>query len=198
MGIEIDIVDMKYLENAVSLYQIIALGEASSNLARFDGIKYGYSYKKAKNLEELYKKTRSLGFGDEVKRRIMVGSFLLSGKNKNEYYDKALMLRNAFNIEFDKVFKDYDLIIGPTTTTLPYEIGSSLNDPNKGFLDDILTNPVNMVGLPALSMPIGFSSNHLPIGMQIIGKKFDEKTIYKLASFIEEKLNLDLGGAYNE
>lgn len=197
-NITIDIVDMKYLENAVSLYQIIALGEASSNLARFDGIKYGYSYKDATSLEDFYKKTRSIGFGDEVKRRIMVGSFLLSGKNKNEYYNKALKIRNAFSIEFSKIFKEYDLIIGPTTTCLPYGIGSSLNDPNKGFLDDILTNPINMTGLPALSMPIGFSSNNLPIGMQIIGKAFDEKTIYKLASFIEKELNLSFGGAYNE
>lgn len=192
-GATVEVINMKYLENAVSLYQIIALGEASSNLARFDGIKYGYKTENPSSLEELYKKTRSEGFGDEVKRRIMVGSYLLSGENANIYYEKALKIRNAFKQEFNKVFQNYDLIIGPTTTTLPYKIGESLNDPNKGFLDDILTNPINMAGLPAMSLPIAFSKDHLPIGMQIIGNKFDEKTIYQLGSFLEKELNLKGG-----
>lgn len=192
-GATVEIINMKYLENAVSLYQIIALGEASSNLARFDGIKYGYKTENPSSLEELYKKTRSEGFGDEVKRRIMVGSYLLSGENANIYYQKALKIRNAFKQEFNKVFQNYDLIIGPTTTTLPYKIGESLNDPNKGFLDDILTNPINMAGLPAMSLPIAFSKDHLPIGIQIIGNKFDEKTIYQLGAFLEKELNLKGG-----
>ena len=123
----------------------------------------------------------------------MVGSYLLSGENANIYYQKALKIRNAFKQEFNKVFQNYDLIIGPTTTTLPYKIGESLNDPNKGFLDDILTNPINMAGLPAMSLPIAFSKDHLPIGIQIIGNKFDEKTIYQLGAFLEKELNLKGG-----
>ena len=199
-NVSIDIVDIPFIEYAVPLYQIIALGEASSNLARYDGIKYGYSTGDAKNVEDLYYKNRSQSFGDEVKRRIMVGSFMLSGKNVKEYYNKALKVRKSISLEFEKIFKDYDLVIGPTTTCLPYEIGASLDDPNKSFTDDILSIPVNMAGLPGMSIPIGFSENKLPIGMQIIGNKWDEAVIYKLASFIEKELNLNLvpGGRDNE
>lgn len=199
-GATVDIVKMPYIDYAVPLYQIIALGEASSNLARFDGIKYGYSTKNAKNIDEFYKKTRSEGFGDEVKRRIMVGSFMLSGKNVSEYYDKALGIRKEIANSFNNIFKNYDLVIGPTTTCLPYEIGDFLQDPNRSFVDDILTIPVNMAGLPGMSIPIGFSKEHLPIGMQIIGNKWEEAVMYKLASFIEKELSLDLvpGGALNE
>ena len=199
-GATVDVVKMPYIDYAVPLYQIIALGEASSNLARFDGIKYGYSTKSAKNVDEFYKKTRSEGFGDEVKRRIMVGSFMLSGKNVSEYYDKALRIRKAIANSFEEVFKKYDLVIGPTTTCLPYEIGDFLQDPNRSFVDDVLTIPVNMAGLPGMSLPIGFSKEHLPIGMQIIGNKWEESVMYKLASFIEKELSLDLipGGDLNE
>lgn len=199
-GAIIDMVDIPYINYAVSLYQIIALGEASSNLARYDGIKYGYSTKSAKNIDDFYKKTRSEGFGDEVKRRIMVGSFMLSGKNVSEYYDKALKVRKEIANSFEEIFKNYDLVIGPTTTCLPYEIGEFLQDPNKSFVDDVLTIPVNMAGLPGMSVPIGFSKEHLPIGMQIIGNKWEEAVMYKLASFIEKELSLDLvpGGEKNE
>ena len=197
-GITLDLIDIPFIDYAVPLYQIIALGEASSNLARFDGIKYGYKAKDAKNTYEVYAKTRAEGFGDEAKRRIMIGSYMLSGPNAKEYFDKALKIRNSMSLELDKVFSKYDLLIGPTTTTLPYKVGSSLNDAVKAFLDDILTIPVNMAGLPGMSLPIGFSKEHLPIGMQIIAKRFDEKTIYQLASFLEKELNLDLGGVKHE
>lgn len=199
-NVTVDIIDIPFIDAAVPLYQIIALGEASSNLARFDGIKYGYSNDTATNLEELYKKTRSEGFGSEVKRRIMIGSYLLSGPNAITYYNKALKIRKSMANEFNKVFSNYDLIIGPTTTTLPYEIGEKLDDPNKSFLDDILTIPVNMVGLPGMSLPIGFSKDKLPIGMQIIADKFNETMIYQLASFIEKELDLNLipGGVNND
>ena len=199
-GAEVEQVEIPYIEYAVPLYQIIALGEASSNLARLDGIKYGHSTKNAKNNEEYYYNTRSEGFGEEVKRRIMIGSFMLSGEKVEEYYTKALRIRNAIKKEFEKTFEKYDLIIGPTTTCLPYEIGKTLDDPNKSFVDDILTIPVNMAGLPGMSLPIGFSKENLPIGMQIIGKRWDEKTIYKLASFIEKELNLNMNsrGERNE
>lgn len=188
----LDVIDIPYIDYAVPLYQIIALGEASSNLARFDGIKYGYSTEKSNSIDEFYYKTRSEGFGDEVKRRIMVGSFMLSGENVFEYYTKALKIRKGIALEFENVFKKYDLVIGPTTTCLPYEIGKSLDDPNKSFVDDILTIPVNMAGLPGMSLPIGFSKDKLPIGMQIIANRFDEANIYRLASFIEKQLKLNL------
>lgn len=199
-GAIIDTVKVPYIDYAVPLYQIIALGEASSNLARFDGIKYGYSTKNAKNIDEFYKKTRSEGFGDEVKRRIMVGSFMLSGKNVSEYYNKALRIRKSIANSFEEIFKEYDLVIGPTTTCLPYEIGEFLQDPNRSFVDDVLTIPVNMAGLPGMSIPIGFSKEHLPIGMQIIGNKWEEAVMYKLAAFIEKELSLDLipGGEKHE
>lgn len=197
-GCTVDYVDVDYIENAVTLYQILAMGEASGNLARFDGVKYGYSYENPNNLEELYTKTRQIGFGDEVKRRIMVGSFILSGENAKVYYDKALSIRDDIKKSFSKVFEKYDLIIGPTTTTPAYDIKEEFNDPSKSFLDDILVIPVNMAGLPGLSLPIGFSKDKLPIGMHIMGKRFDEATIYKLASYIEKELDLNLnpnGGA---
>ena len=192
LNVTVDIVDIGYIDQAVPLYQVIALGEASSNLARYDGIKYGYSSLDVNNVYEVYSKTRSEAFGDEVKRRIMVGSFLLSGDNALTYYNKALKIRTNMELEFEKVFKDYDLIIGPVTTTLPYEIGEGLDDPNKSFVDDILTIPANIVGLPDISMPIGFSKSKLPIGMQIIGDKFAEAKVYQLASLLERKLNLDM------
>ena len=191
-GAIVDYIDIDYLENAVTLYQIIAMGEASSNLARFDGIRYGYSYENPENLEELYRKSRQLGFGKEVKRRIMVGSYLLSGENAVIYYNKALSIRDDMRKSFKNAFNKYDLIIGPTTTTTSYKLGEGLDDPLKTFLDDVLVIPVNMAGLPGLNVPIGFSKNNLPIGLHIIGDSFEEAKIYKLASYIEKKLNLDL------
>ena len=191
-GCTVDFVDIKYLENAVTLYQIIAMGEASSNLARFDGVRYGYSYPNPKNLEELYTKTRQEGFGEEVKRRIMVGSFLLSGENAKTYYDKALSIRDDIKKSFDDVFRKYDFVIGPTTTTEAYDISLESTDPSKSFLDDVLVIPVNMAGLPALSLPMGFSKNHLPVGLHIIANKFEEAKIYQLAASIEKELNLNL------
>ena len=191
-GAIVDYVNMKYLDKAVTLYQIIAMGEASSNLARFDGIRYGYRVEDPKDIDDLYLETRKNGFGKEVKRRIMVGSYLLSGENAKIYYNKALSIRDDMKKEFDQVFKNYDLIIGPTTTTTAYDLTDSMDDPSKSFMDDVLVIPVNMAGLPGLSLPIGFGKNHMPIGLHIIGNSFDESTIYQLASFLEKQLNLDL------
>lgn len=199
-GATVDYIDMKYLENAVTLYQIIAMGEASSNLARFDGIRYGYTTENPENIDELYLETRQNGFGQEVKRRIMVGSYLLSGDNAKTYYNKALSIRDDMKKEFTKVFEQYDLIIGPTTTTTAYDLTDSMDDPRKSFMDDVLVIPVNMAGLPGLSLPIGFSKDHMPIGLHIIGNSFDEATIYQLASIIEREKNLKLdprGGEVN-
>ena len=199
-GASVDYIDIKYIDHAVTLYQIIAMGEASSNLARFDGIRYGYSIEEPKDITDLYFNTRAIGFGEEVKRRIMVGSYLLSGENAKVYYNKALSIRDDMRKEFKNVFKKYDLIIGPTTTTTAYDLTDPMNDPRKSFMDDILVIPVNMAGLPGLNIPIGFDNN-MPIGMQIIGNSFEEAKIYQLASFIEKELKIDLdpkGGANNE
>jgi len=190
-GCIVDYVDMKYVSKAIPLYQIIALGEASSNLARYDGVRYGYVAKDFKDINELYKMTRYEGFGREVKRRIMIGSYILSGKNADKYYRKALCVRKKLTDEFKDIFNNYDLIIGPTNTNVAYPIGTKLDDALKSFYDDLLTIPVNMAGLPAMSLPIGFKNN-LPVGMHIIGNYFMEDKIYKLGSFIEKELNLNL------
>ena len=190
-GCTVDFVEVPYLEYSVPLYQVIALGEASSNLARFDGIKYGLNIP-ANTTKESVKKTRTAGFGEEVKRRIMIGTYVLSGKNADKYYVKALKLREALTENINNVFKKYDLIIGPTNTGVAYDLGTKQNDALKSFTDDILTNPINMTGLPALSLPIGLTHDHLPVGLHIIGKHLDEKNIYALASFIENKLNLQM------
>ena len=191
-GATVDFIDIKYLENSMTLYQIIAMVEASSNLARYDGIRYGYSYENPSNIEDLYLETRKEGFGEEVKRRIMVGSYLSSGDNAKTYYDKALSIRDDMKKEFTKAFDNYDLIIGPTTTTTAYNLDEAMDDPLKSFMDDVLVIPVNMAGLPGLNLPIGFDNDKMPIGMQIIGNSFEEAKIYKLASFLEKELDLDL------
>lgn len=186
-NVTVDYVDIDYIEYSVPLYQIIALAEASSNLARFDGVRYGYvTDKEINSVDEMYKYTRREGFGDEVKRRLMIGSYVLSGKNARNYYYKALKIRNKISESFNKVLGEYDLIIGPTTTDFAYKLGEGQNDAVKSFTDDLLTIPVNMAGLPGMSIPVGYGSNNLPIGMQIIGNKFDEANMYKFASFIEE------------
>lgn len=191
-GCKVEFIDIEYLEYAIPLYQIIALAEASSNLARYDGIKFGHITKHYHSIEEMYKKTRSEGFGAEVKRRIMIGSFVLSGKNANIYYEKALKIRGKMVDSFKKAFETYDLLIGPTNTNVAYPLGTKQDDALKSFYDDLLTIPVNMAGLPALSLPIGFNKEHMPIGMQIIGNYFKEETIYELAFYLEKELQLDL------
>lgn len=191
-GAIVENIDIKHIDQAVTLFQIIALGEASSNLARFDGVRYGYHEKTCKTVDELYEKSRQNGFGTEVKRRLMVGSYILSGENANIYYTKALQIREEMKESFKENFEKYDLIIGPTSTSVAYRLDESLDDPNKNFMDDILIVPVNMAGLPGLNVPMGMSCDNLPIGLHIIGKWFDEATIYQLASFIEKELNLNL------
>lgn len=189
----VEYVDMKYLDQAVTLYQIIAMGEASSNLARFDGVKYGYRSSKSNTVEEMYANTRSEGFGKEVKRRIMVGSYLLSGDNAKIYYDKALAIRSSMKKEFDRIFADYDYILGPTTTTTAYNLDENMDDPSKSFMDDVLVIPVNMAGLPGMSIPMGVNKDNMPIGLHIIGNRFEEAKMYQLAAFLETKLKLNGG-----
>ena len=185
-GHVVDYVDMAYLDQAVTLYQIIAMAEASSNLARFDGVRYGLRDMNADSVDSMYENTRSFGFGDEVKRRIMIGSYILSGKNAKTYYDKALMVRDDIKKEFQRIFNDYDLVIGPTTTSVAPLLGSGKDDPHKAFMDDVLVIPVNMAGLPGLSVPVGLNKDNLPIGLSIIGNSFEEAKMYMLGSLIEE------------
>ena len=190
-GCSVDYIDIPNLEYSIPLYQVIALGEASTNLSRFDGIKYGFLEDKEK-LEDMYEYTRSIGFGAEVKRRIMVGSYVLSGENAKTYYFKALRLRHNIVENFKKAFEKYDLLLGPTNTNVAYPFNRHLDNVLQSFYDDLLTIPVSMAGLPALALPIGFNHEKLPIGLQIIGNYFKEEVIYELASAIEKELGLDL------
>ncbi len=189
-GAIIDYVDVNHIDKAATLYQIIAMGEASSNLARFDGIRYGLSLKED-TLEDLYKKTRTVGFGTEVKRRIMVGSYILSGENAKIYYNKALQIRDDLKKSFEHIYENYDLILGPTSSRVAYDVNINHDDPLRSFMDDILVMHANMGGFPSMSVPMGMISG-LPIGIQIMGPAFSEARIYQLGSFIEKELNLNL------
>jgi len=172
---------MPTLSYASSIYYIISSAEASSNLSRYDGVKYGYRSKNANGVNEMYENTRSEGFGPEVKRRIMLGTYVLSSGYYDAYYNKALKVRTLLINEFSKAFEKYDVIIGPTAPTTAFKIGEKVDNPLEMYLADMCTVPVNIVGLPAISVPIGKDSKNLPIGIQIIGKAFDESTILKVA-----------------
>ncbi|MDD2181004.1 MAG: Asp-tRNA(Asn)/Glu-tRNA(Gln) amidotransferase subunit GatA [Bacilli bacterium] len=190
-GCLVEYVDITYLEYSVSLYQIIALSEASSNLSCFDGIRYGYISNNYDNVESLYKNTRTEGFGLEVKKRIMIGTFVLSGKNANEYYYKALSIRKKMTDNIKKIFEEYDYIFTPTTLNVAYELNQQNDNYAKKFYEDMLAIPANMTGVPALSLPIGFNKDNMPIGLQIMGNYFKEEDVYKIAYFIENNLGRD-------
>ncbi|MGM0899090.1 MAG: Asp-tRNA(Asn)/Glu-tRNA(Gln) amidotransferase subunit GatA [Bacillota bacterium] len=179
---EISLPHSKY---ALSTYYILASSEASSNLSRFDGIRYGYRTEKAGSLLEFYMNTRSEGFGDEVKRRIMLGTYALSSGYYDAYYKKAQKVRTLIKQDFDKAFENFDVIVGPTTPTPAFKIGEIIDDPLTMYANDILTIPVNLAGVPAISVPCGFD-NGLPLGLQIIGNYFDEETIYRVADVFEQ------------
>ncbi|HZG71466.1 MAG TPA: Asp-tRNA(Asn)/Glu-tRNA(Gln) amidotransferase subunit GatA [Chondromyces sp.] len=178
-------VSLPHSKYGVATYYLLASSEASSNLARFDGIRYGYRAENAENLVDLYKKTRAEGFGDEVKRRIMLGTFALSSGYYDAYYKKAQQVRTLIKKDFEDIFEKYDVIVGPTTPTPAFKIGEIINDPLTMYANDILTIPVNLAGVPGISVPCGFS-NGLPLGLQIIGKHFDESTVYRVAHAFEQ------------
>ena len=161
------------------------LEEDASNLSRFDGIRYGFRAENVENLMDLYKETRAQGFGDEVKRRIMLGTYSLSAGTYDAYYKKAQQARTLIKADYDKVFEDFDVIIGPTSPTPAFKIGENVDDPMTMYANDILTIPINLAGVPAISIPCG-SENGLPLGLQIIGKHFDEATIYRTAHAFEQ------------
>jgi len=165
---------------ALAVYYIIAPSEASANLARYDGVKYGFSYQDTDSMWEAMEKTRQYGFGAEVKRRIMLGTYALSAGYYDAYYLKAQKVRTLIRQEFDQAFEKFDALVTPTSPTVPFKIGEKVDDPLQMYLSDICTLPINIAGVPAISIPAGFA-NGLPIGMQIIGKPFSEETILKIA-----------------
>ena len=186
MGAIVEEFDLGLVQYAIPAYYIIASAEASSNLERFDGVKYGYRTKEYGDLHSMYKKTRSEGFGSEVKRRIMLGSFVLSSGYYDAYYLKALKTKALIKQEFDKAFEKYDIILAPAAPTTAPLLGSSLQDPIKMYLSDIYTISANLAGIPGLSIPCGKDKMGLPIGMQLLGGYFQEKTLLR-AGFAYEK-----------
>lgn len=178
--------DLSLVEYAIPAYYIIASAEASSNLERFDGVKYGYRTSEYTDLHNMYKKTRSEGFGPEVKRRIMLGSFVLSSGYYDAYYIKALRTKALIKQAFDKAFERYDVILGPVAPTTALKLGESLSDPLKMYLGDIYTVSVNLAGLPGISLPCGYDHQGLPVGLQLLAKPFDEKSIIRAAYTFEQ------------
>ena len=185
MGIEIERFDLPEAKCALPVYYVLACAEASSNLARFDGVRYGYRAKEYKDINEMICKTRSQGFGTEVKRRILLGNYVLSSGYYEAYYGKAQKLRQVISNGFARAFEKYDAILTPTSPVTAFPIGKSYKTPDEVYLADICTVPVNIAGLPAVSVPCGFDSKNLPVGMQIIGKKFSESTILNIAHQFE-------------
>ena len=188
LGATIKEVSLPLLKYSIGIYYIVATAEASSNLARFDGVRYGHRTKDAQNLLEMYTKTRAEGFGDEVKRRIMLGTYALSSGYYDAYYKKAQQLRRLVKNDFDKVFEDVDILISPTCPTTAFDIGSRNEDPLAMYLTDIATISANLIGAPALSTPCGFDSEKMPIGLQIIGKNLDEATVLRAAYNLEQAI----------
>ncbi len=189
LGAEVEEVSLPNTKYGIPSYYVIASSEASANLARFDGIRYGYHSKEAQSLEELYKMSRSEGFGDEVKRRIFLGTFALSSGYYDAYYKKSQKVRTLIKNDFDKVFENYDVVVGPTAPTTAFDLDDEIDDPLTMYANDLLTTSVNLAGLPGISVPCG-QSNGRPIGLQFIGKPFDEKTLYRVAYQYETQFNL--------
>ncbi|MEE1257388.1 MAG: Asp-tRNA(Asn)/Glu-tRNA(Gln) amidotransferase subunit GatA [Lachnospiraceae bacterium] len=178
--------NLSLVEYAIPTYYTLASAEASSNLERFDGIKYGYRTQEYEGLHNMYKKTRSEGFGEEVKRRIMLGAFVLSSGYYDAYYKKALQVKTMICKAFDKAFESYDIILGPVAPTTAPKLGESLSDPMKMYLADIYTISVNLAGIPAISIPCGMDSKGLPIGVQMIANSFEEKKLFRAAYTFEQ------------
>ena len=183
--IEISLPNTKY---ALPTYYIVAPAEASSNLARYDGVKYGFR-SKGENLIDMYEKTRSEGFGDEVKRRIMIGTYVLSSGYYDAYYLKAQKVRRLIKNDFDEAYKKVDAILTPSTPSSAFKIGEKLNDPVSMYLNDIFTVPINLAGLPAISIPAGHDKKGYPLGLQVIGKAFDEQSILNIAFALEKNIS---------
>lgn len=185
LGAVCEEMSLPHTEYALPAFYLLAPAEASSNLARYDGVRYGYRDKNAEDLISMYKQTRSQGFGSEVKRRIMLGTYALSSGYYDAYYLKALKVRTLVKQDFDQAFERYDVIVAPTAPTVAFKLGEKADDPLSMYLSDLFTIPVNMAGLPAISIPCGFSQG-MPVGLQIIGRPFDEETILQVAYNFEQ------------
>ena len=188
LGAEVKDISLPHTKYALPAYYIVAPAEASSNLARYDGVKYGYR-SKGDNLISMYENTRSQGFGDEVKRRILIGTYVLSSGYYDAYYLKAQKIRRLIKNDFDYVYKSVDAILTPSTPSSAFKIGEKMNDPVSMYLNDIFTVPVNLSGLPAISIPAGKDKDNFPLGLQLIGKAFEEQTILNLSYSMEKELN---------
>ena len=188
LGAEVEEFSLSIADYALATYYIIACAEASSNLGRFDGIRYGYRTKNFSNLKDIYKNSRSEAFGSEVKRRIILGTYVLSSGYYDAYYKKAQQVRTLVQKEFNDAFKKYDILLTPTAPTAAFEIGAKSNNPLEMYLADICTVPVNIAGLPAISVPVGVDNNGMPIGMQLIGNKFEEEKILNAAYTLEQEI----------
>ena len=187
-GAEIIDISLPHTNYALPTYYIVAPAEASSNLARYDGVKYGFR-SPGQNLIEMYEKTRSEGFGDEVKRRIMIGTYVLSSGYYDAYYLKAQKIRQLIKKDFDDAFSKVDAILTPSTPSSAFKIGEKTNDPVSMYLNDIFTVPINLAGLPGISIPAGKDKDNYPLGLQVIGKPFDEQNILNISYALEDKIN---------
>ncbi|SNR62827.1 Asp-tRNA(Asn)/Glu-tRNA(Gln) amidotransferase subunit GatA [Desulfurobacterium atlanticum] len=191
LGVEVEEISLPHTSYAVETYYIIAPAEASSNLGRFDGVRYTYRAKEYTDLIDMYCKTRAEGFGNEVKRRIMIGTYTLSAGYYDAYYLKAQKVRTLIYQDFQNAFEKVDFIVTPVSPTTAFKIGEKTDDPIKMYLSDIFTIAVNLAGLPGLSMPCGFDSKGLPVGVQLIGKAFDEETLYSVGYKLEKELKIN-------
>lgn len=192
LGAEVEEFEMKITDYAIPTYYVLACAEASSNLSRYDGIKYGYRRKDCENLLDVYYTSRSDGFGMEVKRRIMLGSFVLSSGYYDAYYNKALKVRRLIKDSFDSAFSKYDMIISPVAPTVAYKIGENSSDPLKMYLGDVYTVSINLAGIPGVSVPCGFGANGMPVGMQLIGNSFDEPKLVRAAYAFQQATDFHL------
>jgi len=187
-NIEIVDINLPHTEYSIATYYILTTAEASSNLARYDGVRYGHRSNKSLTLEEMYVNSRSEGFGTEVKRRIMLGTYVLSAGYYDSYYLKAQKVRRIIKEDFDKAFEKIDLILTPTTPTLPFKIGEKSNDPLEMYLSDIYTTSANLAGIPGINIPIAKTNNSLPIGMQLLSNQFDELKLLQFSYFIQSNI----------
>ena len=187
MGATIEECSMSVTDYALATYYIIACAEASSNLGRFDGIRYGYRTEKFDNLKDIYRNSRSEGFGKEVKRRIILGTYVLSSGYYDAYYKKALKVRQVVRNEFSRLFEKYDILLTPTSPTVAFDMGTRSNNPLEMYLADICTVSINIGGVPAISIPCGVDAKGMPIGMQLIGKHFDEETLFRASYTYEQE-----------
>jgi len=187
LGAIVDVVSLRHLNYVVPAYYIISTSEASSNLARFDGIRYGYRSKSATGVESIYLQSRAEGFGPEVKKRIALGTYFLNQDAHDAYYVQAAKLRTLLSSEFAKVFTSYDLILGPTTPRPAFKIGAHAANPMQMYLDDLCTIPASLIGIPALAVPAGFSRDGLPLSIQLMGRAFSEQLLYQFAYMFEQE-----------